>query len=105
MQKSMTSKAGALAAMALMAAAGGMTAQVSGASETGANRYESRAQSQPIERSKAPGMPSLASLFRAGIGSGSRGSERRRGPGWTNAHAKRVSVKARNVRRHRAANR
>ena len=27
---------------------------------------------------------------------------RRRGPGWTNAHAKRVSRKARNVKRHRA---
>lgn len=30
---------------------------------------------------------------------------RRAGPGWTNAHAKRVARKARNVRRHRAANR
>lgn len=105
MQKSMTSRAGAIAAMALMAAAGGMTAQVSSASEPGANRHESRAQNQPAERNTAPGMPSLASPFRAGIGSGSRGSERRSGPGWTNAHAKRVALKARNVRRHRASNR
>lgn len=28
-----------------------------------------------------------------------------RGPGWTNAHAKRVARKARNVKRHRAASR
>ena len=30
---------------------------------------------------------------------------RRAGPGWTNAHQKRVALKARNVKRHRAARR
>ncbi|CAB5220890.1 hypothetical protein UFOVP241_46 [uncultured Caudovirales phage] len=34
-----------------------------------------------------------------------RVSGRRAGPGWTNAHAKRVARKARNVKRHRAAGR
>jgi len=28
---------------------------------------------------------------------------KRAGPGWTNAHQKRMATKARNVRRHRAA--
>lgn len=35
-------------------------------------------------------------------GSGSRGRERRSGPGWSNRHVKRMAVKARNVKRHRA---
>ena len=33
------------------------------------------------------------------------GSQRRSGPGWTNAHAKRIARKARNVKRHRATSR
>jgi hypothetical protein len=32
----------------------------------------------------------------------SRGISRARGPGWTNAHARRVARKARNIKRHRA---
>lgn len=36
---------------------------------------------------------------------GGRGSGRRAGYGWTNAHARRVARKARNQARHRAAGR
>jgi hypothetical protein len=40
-----------------------------------------------------------------GYGFGSRGSARRRGPGWTQAHVKRMARKARNVARNRKAHR
>jgi hypothetical protein len=57
--------------------------------------------------------PRLAALLAASLGAfgfpgnlpggGSRSSSRvGTGPGWTNAHAKRVARKARNVKRHRA---
>jgi hypothetical protein len=58
--------------------------------------------------------PQLAALLAAslsafggfeGFPSGSRGSSRATGPGWTNAHAKRLARKARNVKRHRATSR
>lgn len=39
----------------------------------------------------------------SGYGSGSRGSERRRGPGWTHAHVQRMARKKRNQARHRKA--
>jgi hypothetical protein len=45
-----------------------------------------------------PGAP----IF-GGNGFGTRGSERRAGPGWTNRHAQRVAKKTRNVARHRKA--
>ena len=51
---------------------------------------------------RAPGNP-LASLFGNGFPSGSRGHQRRRGPGWTQAQVQRRARKAKNVRRHRAA--
>ena len=34
-----------------------------------------------------------------------RGDTRRSGPGWSNKHVQRMATKARNVKRHRAANR
>lgn len=36
-------------------------------------------------------------------GSGSRGWQRRRGPGWTVRQVQRMATKARNIKRHRAA--
>jgi hypothetical protein len=57
--------------------------------------------------------PYIAAMLAASLGSfagggiscptGSRGIDRATGPGWSNAHAKRVASKARNVKRHRAA--
>lgn len=61
--------------------------------------------------------PQLAALLAASLSafvefggfgdfpSGSRGSSRATGPGWSHAHAKRLARKARNVKRHRAASR
>lgn len=59
----------------------------------------------------AAGMSAAASsldaprmIFESAPGSYAR-PHRRAGYGWTNAHAKRVATKKRNVRKHRAANR
>lgn len=45
----------------------------------------------------------MDSMFR--IPSGSRGRNRRSGPGWTNRHAQRLAKKRRNVLRNRRAHR
>ena len=47
---------------------------------------------------------SLGSLATVGFNlpTGSRGTRRAAGPGWSNAHAQRVARKTRNVKRHRA---
>ena len=50
---------------------------------------------------RAPGNP-MAKFFGNGFPSGSRGRQRRSGPGWTQAQVQRRARKARNVRRHRA---
>lgn len=59
----------------------------------------------PADKLAAAGaMDRFTRRFMGGIGN-SRGSQRARGPGWTNAHAKRVARKARSVKAHRARGR
>lgn len=80
-----------------MAGNGAMQANVIQATPSGVSTKQ-----QPAERTKAPrGLDNYAGLF-GGFGSGSRGRNRARGPGWTNAHAKRVARKTRAVKAHRA---
>jgi hypothetical protein len=60
---------------------------------------ENTRQAQP-----RPQLPSAQSSPFFGWGpQGSRGSQRKRGPGWTQAHVKRMAAKKRNQQRHRAA--
>ena len=50
---------------------------------------------------RVPGNP-MTEFLGNGFPSGSRGRQRRSGPGWTQAQVQRRARKARNVRRHRA---
>lgn len=57
-------------------------------------------------RPQQPRGNTLRAILGLGGGSfGGRGSDRRAAYGWTNAHARRVALKKRNQRRHRAASR
>lgn len=91
--------AGILAGMSLPGGARVVVADGQGA-------YEAR---QASGTKLATGGPSLATemmqrLFRgAGRGGLPRSQLERAGFGWTNAHARRVARKARNVKRHRAS--
>jgi len=94
-----------LAAMALIAGLGSMNMPAGNGDARTAQAQTNEAKSQPAERTKAPrGMPSLASIF-GNLPKGSRGHQRRAGPGWSNRHVKRMAVKARNVKAHRARSR
>ncbi len=55
-----------------------------------------------VLRPQQPRGNTLRAIFGGGT-FGGRGSARRAGYGWTNAHARRVARKARNQARHRAA--
>lgn len=59
---------------------------------------------QPAQPTRGPSGAFESMLRMAGLAGrrGSRGYQRARGPGWTNAHAKRVARKARSVKAHRA---
>lgn len=59
---------------------------------------------QPAERARAAeSLRAMLGIY--SLGGGTRGSTRRRGPGWTNRHAQRVAAKKRAVRAHRARSR
>jgi len=93
--------------MAIMAAAGGMSQSSNPASnqiarETVASETM-RISAQPAERNRAPAQNHLASMMMTGFGTGSRGHQRRSGPGWTQAQVQRRARKAKNVSRHRAS--
>ena len=90
----------------MMAAAGGMGLAASGphAVESVTGVSNPSAQNQPAERGTTSAVNPLATFFGAG-GQAYTRPRRRAGYGWTNAHAKRVATKKRNVRKHRASNR
>ncbi|WP_180125642.1 hypothetical protein [Rhodoferax sp. BLA1] len=88
----------AAAAMAMLAASVGGVVMV-GDGGTSATFAKARA-SDPAARNKAPTQPKAAAPWNSGTYF--RGTKRRRaGYGWTNAHARRVYRKARNIKRHR----
>ncbi len=99
-------QAGMAAALIGMALAGGMTAGNGSVRTVSAQESTNATQQQPAKPVRAS--TSFASVMHrvmGGYGSGSRGWQRARGPGWTNAHARRVARKARSVRAHRARSR
>ena len=104
MRSTRTSLAGllALAAMGIaMAPSGTETLRMS----TDATNSVTNANPQPAHRGgQLPGDTRTNKLDRR-LWMRLRVSGRRAGPGWTNAHAKRVARKARNVKRHRASSR
>lgn len=102
----------ALAAMAI-AGAGighiGVDRAQPGSERNGTSYFDSQGrlvvESQPVQRNNAPSAIERALGMFGGYRSGSRGHQRRAGPGWSNRHVKRMAVKARNVKRHRARSR
>ena len=98
-----------IAALALMAGLlGGAMTSANPATSPFDRAGQAEAERNAGQKSPAKNSRSFASLMQAigtGYGSGSRGSQRRAGPGWSNRHVKRMAVKARNVKRHRANNR
>lgn len=106
-----TSSRAALLAMAAMASLGSLSG---GARVIGIDEAKPGDDRSVVSRILTTGgrlngrltmMRELDKAITMGFGLGSRGSQRRSGPGWTNAHAKRMAVKARNVKRHRASSR
>src|SRR5688572_2424895 len=92
-----------LAAAALaMAAAAGMGSVEPASSVTNASQTnQSQVQKGATNSTKAT-KRSTAQISYGG-GFGSRGNERRRGPGWTQAHVQRMARKKRNQARHKKA--
>lgn len=84
----------------MVAAVMGMGAAFGGLPSAGGQLMEKAAL-----RPQQPRGTTMRDILGGGRNFGGSGSGRRAGYGWTNAHARRVAMKKRNQRRHRAASR
>jgi hypothetical protein len=97
MRKSLAS----IAALAALAASGVSTLPTTSNVPTASQASQTQVQ-------KAANVPTKAAkratpLIATGYGVETRGKDRRRGPGWTQAHVQRLARKKRNQARHRKA--
>ena len=92
--------------MAAFAAASLAGSVVTVADPVQSARTSSSETKQPTkQRGPAGGFSQAIQAALSPSGNGSRGVNRRSGPGWSNRHVKRMALKARNVRKFRNSNR
>lgn len=107
MKRTASARAALLAALATsgMAIIGGITPTPSSSNFQQVREASTQTSANPHVYTQQRGTHSTSSTeFASGAWGRLRSTRRRRsGYGWTNAHQKRVATKARNVRRHRAA--
>lgn len=104
MQTSKVKNAALMAAISLAAMASGATVVV-GDSGQSARTSSSETKHPTKQRGPAGGFSQAIQAALSPSGNGSRGVNRRSGPGWSNRHVKRMALKARNVRKFRNSNR